>query len=105
MSNLAAGIPIGLSIGIGAGIGSGIGIGKSAGKKEVADAIRNYAATHTIHITGSNGTSVPLEEFIGDVTAVKCAAAPTDSKNHTILLVILGLLLIGVFAGLVFFVL
>ena len=105
MSNLAAGIPIGLSIGIGAGIGSGIGIGKSAGKKEVADAIRNYAATHTIHITGSSGTSVPLEDFIGEVTAIQYCSTPANSKNQMIIWIILGLLLVAGFAGLLFLIL
>lgn len=105
MSNLAAGIPIGLAIGIGSGMATGIGAGKAAGKKEVAEAIRAYAATHTIQVTGSGGTAVILEEFISAVTgpSATCTAS-SEGSNRTVWIIVAALLVLaGIGAGLLFF--
>ena len=105
MSNLAAGIPIGLAIGIGSGMATGIGAGKAAGKKEVAEAIRAYAATHTIQVTGTDGTAVMLEDFISEVTgpAASCTSTANGSKRVAWIIVAALLLLAGIGAGLFLF--
>lgn len=94
MSDLAAGIPIGLAAGMGTGIAIGIGSGKQQGKKEIADAIRAYAATHDIRITGSSGAAITLEDFLTDVTTTTPPCTMDAASKKQMVWLILGILIL-----------